>query len=88
MSNKVYRAQLLEAAAALGAQEARQTPEAQLQRIVIQGLGLPNGTILTDEQWDMVLKAQQPPQSAPDGALSHTQSTTGALEGLSEAPRR
>jgi hypothetical protein len=87
MSNKDYRAQLLEAAAALGAQEARHTPEDQLQRILIQGLGLPDGTILTDEQWDMVLKTHQPTTGA-DGALSHTEPTAGALEGLSEALRR
>ena len=58
MGNKDYRAQLLEAATALGAQEARQIPETELKRIVIQGLGLPDGTVLTDEQWHMVLKAE------------------------------
>jgi hypothetical protein len=78
MSNKGYRAQLLEAAAALGAEEARHTPEDQLQRIVIQDLGLPNGTVLTDEQWDMVLKAHQPPP-APLGV---TDRFTGHLDGL------
>jgi hypothetical protein len=76
--NDKYREQLLEAAAALGAQEARQTPEDQLQRIVIQGLGLPNGTVLTDQQWDMVLEIHQPPQ-APLGA---TDSFSGHLDGL------
>ncbi|MCU1223616.1 MAG: hypothetical protein JWQ42_1709 [Edaphobacter sp.] len=71
MSDKDYRTQLLEAAAALGAQEARQTPEDQLQRIVIQGLGLPDGTVLTDQQWDRVLSPATPPvdPQPPSGAL-------------------
>jgi hypothetical protein len=77
-NNKDYRAQLLAAAAALGAEEARHTPEDKLQQIVIQGLGLPNGTILTDEQWDMVLKDHEPPP-APLGA---TDRLTGQLDGL------
>lgn len=83
MSNaKDYRAQLLEAAAALGAQEARQTPEADLQRIVIQGLGLPDGTVLSDEQWDIVLKASAPQVVIDTQPASHS----GHLDGL-ELPK-
>lgn len=61
-----YRAQLLKAVSDLGAAEARRTPEAELKRMVIAGLGLPDGTVLNDEQWAMVLNA-----SAPQGGLSN-----------------
>jgi hypothetical protein len=81
LNDKDYRQQLLKAATALAAEEARQTPEDQLQRIVIQGLGLPDGTVLSDEQWDMVIKA-----SAPQGAIATPPATPshphGALDGL------
>lgn len=83
MSNaKDYRAQLLEAAAALSAVEAKQTPEAVLQEIVIRDLGLPEGTVLSDEQWSLVLNA-----SAPQSAIGTLPANpAGHLDGL-ELPK-
>ncbi len=53
-----YRAQLLKAVSDLGAQEARQLPEARLRELLCLGLGLPIRTQLTDEQLKMIIEAE------------------------------
>jgi hypothetical protein len=75
----------------IGATDVKQIPVADLERIVLNSLGFPEGTVLTDEQWMVALTAAtsaSPATGELPAAPSRTPPTPGALEGLSEAPRR